>query len=156
MRAIPDPSERRALGRHHHAPSVVFDSWVAEGDTLRGLHEAANIAWEHDPPLTSELEAVLSTAPAELVVTWATQITDPRQAADAAREAAKAARRANMTLAPIAERCDGAVNGPLVFALAASGANSDDVRSNLEWKPALALAILRAQAPRARRAYLTA
>jgi hypothetical protein len=144
LRAIPDPSERRALGRHHHAPSVVFDSWVAEGDTLRGLTEAANTAWEHDPPLTSELEAVLSSAPAELVVTWATQIAEPRQAADAAREAAKAARRANMTLAPIAERCDGAVNGPLVFALAASGANSDDVRSKLEWKPALALAILRA------------
>jgi hypothetical protein len=40
-----------------------------------------------------------------------------------------------MTLAPIAERCDGAVNGPLVFAVAASGANSEDVRSNLEWKP---------------------
>jgi hypothetical protein len=144
LRAITDPSERRTLGRHHHAPTVVFDSWVAEGDTLRGLHEAANIAWENDPPLTSELEMVLSTASAELVVTWATQITDPRQAADAAREAAKAARRSNMTLAPIAERCDGAVNGPLVFAVAASGANSEDVRSNLEWKPALALAILRA------------
>ncbi|MCK6514715.1 hypothetical protein L6R46_06640 [Myxococcota bacterium] len=144
LRAIPDPSERRALGRHHHAPSVVFDSWVAEGDTLRGLFEAANTAWEHDPPLTSELEAVLSSAPAELVVSWATQITDSRQAADAAHEAAKAARRANMTLASIAERCDGAVNGSLVFAVAASGANSEDVRSKLEWKPALALAILRA------------
>ena len=144
LRAIPASSERRALGRHHHEPSVVHDAWVADGDPLRGLHEAANTAWENDPPLTSELEAVLSSAPPELVVTWATQITDPRQAADAAREAAKAARRANMTLAQIAERCDGAVNGPLVFALAASGANSDDVRSKLEWKPALALAILRA------------